>query len=630
MTVIEALSNFHFLRPLWLLMMLPALLLVYLLIKQKSRSGNWDTIIDQQLLSYLSDGIQQRQSRLPLYGLGIAWLITTVALAGPSWNKLPQPVHQKHDALVIVLDLSLSMLAEDIKPSRLVRARHKILDIVDQRSEGLTALIAYSGDAHIVTPLTDDTPTISNLVPALSPLMMPVIGSDPVSALQEAKAIFHNAGIAEGRVLLITDGITTDDLDRIDDQLSKQGLQLSIMGVGTSDGAPIPADSGFLKDNNGNIIVPKLDRAPLEKLAANNGGRYADIALNSRDIDFLLPAVTGDLTNNTVLTKREFDQWKDRGPLLAMLLLPFALSAFRRGWLLTLLVAVCFTPQPGQAFEWQDLSWKNLWKTPDQRASELLQAGETEQAATTFNDPDWKASAYYRAEDYEAAARHFAANSSAEGHYNRGNALARVGKLEEAIQAYEAALQQNPELEDASYNKTLVENLLQQQKEQQQQQNGDNSEDGEQGQQQNSQQQDQQQSSNQQNQQQSGDSGSSQQNDSQQNNQQQQADNADPSAEEQNSSQQPAEPQTGEEQNASQQQSQSAASEKQDEDAQQMSEANREQSSEDAQSAQQRLATEQWLRQIPDDPSGLLRRKFQHESMQRQQRGETQREQPTW
>ncbi|WP_240554857.1 VWA domain-containing protein [Oceanicoccus sagamiensis] len=162
------LDQFHFLRPEWLLAIIPATLLALFFWRQKSSAANWRGAINPQLLDHLIDGGSQRVARWPWLLLLLVWVTASIAMAGPTWTKLPQPIHKKQDALVIVLDLSLSMLAEDIKPSRLVRARHKILDILAQREEGLTALIAYSGDAHIVSPLTDDNPTIANLTPALA------------------------------------------------------------------------------------------------------------------------------------------------------------------------------------------------------------------------------------------------------------------------------------------------------------------------------------------------------------------------------------------------------------------------------------------------------------------------------
>ena len=611
-------DQFHFLRPEWLLAIIPATMLVLFFWRQKSSAVNWRGAINPQLLDHLIDGGSKKTARWPWLLLLLAWIIAAIAMAGPTWTKLPQPIHKKQDALVVVLDLSLSMLAEDIKPSRLVRARHKILDILAQRDEGLTALIAYSGDAHIVSPLTDDNPTIANLTPALSPGMMPVFGSDPVGALKLAKQLFKNAGATNGRVLLITDGVTESDVDDIDNLLSRSGYELSIMGVGTPDGAPIPAKSGFLKDDGGNIIVPQLQRSRLEELAKHNKGRYADISLNDNDVGFLLPKLTTELEDNTVLTEREFDQWHDRGPLLILALLPLALLAFRRGWLLVLPLLILVQPQTSHAFEWQD-----LWERPDQQAAKALHNGDAKTAAGLFKDNQWKASANYQAGNFDNAAKQFAQQDTATSHYNRGNALAKAGKLDEAIEAYDKALGQRPDMEDAQFNKELLEQLKEQQEqqEQQQQQSSDNGEESDQ-EKQDSEQQDQQQGD-QQNQ-----DGEQQESD-QQSEQNQQGDKEKQGSEkqgsEQNSEQQNAEESEEEKQQREQQQAQQEKQE-QEQSEQQQAQA----SEQDQQSQQQKQAMEQWLRQIPDDPSGLLRRKFNHESKVRQQQGETQREQPQW
>ncbi len=605
-------NQFHFLRPEWLLAMIPAMLLALFFWRQKNSAINWRSAINPQLLDHLIDGGTQKAARWPWLVLLLAWLITAIAMAGPTWTKLPQPIHKKQDALVIVLDLSLSMLAEDIKPSRLIRARHKILDILAQRDEGLTALIAYSGDAHIVSPLTDDNPTIANLTPALAPGMMPVFGSDPVAALKLAKQLFKNAGASNGRVLLLTDGVTENDVDDIDNLLKRSGYELSIMGVGTTDGAPIPAKSGFLKDNNGNIIVPQLQRSRLEDLAKHNRGRYTDISLNDNDVTFLLPKLSTELEENTVLTEREFDQWHDRGPLLALALLPLALLAFRRGWLLVIPLIV-LQPQTGHAFEWKD-----LWERPDQQAAKALEKGDAKTAANLFNDEQWKASANYQAGDFENAAKQFARQDTATGHYNRGNALAKAGKLDEAIAAYDKALEQTPSMEDAEFNKQLLEQLKQQQEQQQQSSEGD--------------QQDQEQQDSEQEDQQQGDQQSDQQSQEgdQQESDQQSDQNQQGEKDEQESEQKSEESAEQSEQEKEKQQQEQQAQQGEEEQQQEKEQQQAQASEQDPQSQQQKQAMEQWLRQIPDDPSGLLRRKFNYESKVRQQQGETQREQPQW
>lgn len=628
----EWLTQFHFLRPLWLLAIVPLSLLVWLLFNRQHRKANWHGAIDQSLLPYLSDGVITSASRLPYAGLWLAMTLACIALAGPTWKKLPQPVYQRQDALVIVLDLSLSMLAEDVKPSRLARARHKILDVLQLRREGLTGLVAYSGDAHVVTPLTDDTPTIANLVPSLSPLMMPVYGSDPVDALQLAESLFSSAGVSEGHILLVTDGITARDLDELDDSLRQQGIGLSILGVGTAEGAPIPADRGYLKDESGNIIIPQLDNALLEQLAAANSGRYTTVAIDERDLRFLLPPVNTS-GSATIASERDFDQWIDRGPWLALLLIPLVALSFRRGWILSLCLPLLLLPQPSQALEWQD-----LWQRPDQRGAAMLNDGDADEAAKTFRDPAWKGSALYRAEDYEGAAQQFSSLDSADGHFNRGNALARSGQLQQAIDAYNQALQQNPSMEDARFNRDLVQQLLDQQQSDQQP-SADNQDQGEQD---NNQNQDQQQNG-QQSQQQNGQQGGEQDNTS--SSQSSQGDNTNPSSTADNTSaEQQDETQTGEQDQAAADEAQSDTAEAQeqnpaqadkaqqqrdDQDTEQAQQQTAADASESTQSEQQRQATEQWLRQIPDDPAGLLRRKFHYESQRRQQ-NDTTREQPRW
>ena len=200
--------DMHLMRPEWLWTLVPALILIVMLWRQRGRTGSWDAVIAPELLRHLvGDSASSRGSNLlPLVLLG--WLIAAVAASGPSWQKIPQPVHQKQDALVVLLDLSDSMKSADLAPSRVDRARQKLLDLLQQRREGQTGLIAYAGDAHIVTPLTDDTLTIANLLPALQPDMMPLLGSDPVSALAQALELLRSAGIRRGTILLLTDGVS--------------------------------------------------------------------------------------------------------------------------------------------------------------------------------------------------------------------------------------------------------------------------------------------------------------------------------------------------------------------------------------------------------------------------------------
>jgi Ca-activated chloride channel family protein len=603
-------ADFHFIRPLWLLMIVPAIALAIWLWRQKSQQASWRQAIAPALLEHLIEGSNQGLARWPWQLLLAGWLISCIALAGPAWQKLPQPVHQKQDALIIILDLSYSMYAEDISPSRLQRARHKVLDILKQRQEGLTALVAYSGDAHVVAPLTDDNDTIANLVPAMSPDMMPAYGSNPVAAFEQAQQLLEQTGISSARLLLITDDITDKNINQLSDQLGNN--QLSILAIGTEQGAPIKGRDGFLKDNNGTIIMPKLHRQRLISLAQQTGGRFIDLQIDDRDIDYLLADKL--LTSEQAYTqssdrKRQFDQWQDSGRWLVWLLLPIALLAFRRGWLLALPVMISVQSNDSYALEWQD-----LWQTRDQQGLQALQQGNANTAAKLFENPDWQGSAHYQAGDYQAAAESFSNNDSANAHYNRGNALAKAGQLQEALGAYQQALTLNPELEDAQFNHQLVENLLQQQ--QQSQQNPSDNQPKDQNENDNSQQ------KNSQNQQ-------GQQNQDQQNSDSQQSQN---NQDQQNASQQQQEQQSQQQQEAEQKkQQQSAEQTKGEPDAPRQPQQAQQDQQADPEQQRQQQATEQWLRQIPDDPSGLLRNKFRYQYQQRQQqRAKRDEEQPLW
>lgn len=577
-------ENFHFLRPQLLLALVPALVLVLLLRYLQGSQSNWYQAIDASLIPYLLDKTGLRQQSWPLYGLLALWTLGIVALAGPTWHQNPVPVQQREDALVIVLDMSLSMYAEDLRPNRAVRAQRKIVDILEfRRQEGQTGLVVYAGDAHAVTPMTDDVETINNLVPSLMPDIMPVRGSKPAQGIALAMDLLANSGIARGRMLLLTDGIFQSDIGEITSLLQGSGHTLSVLGFGTPDGAPIPmGQDGYLRDANNAIVIPRLDRGPLQQLASRNGGRYADAELTDSDIENLL----GDealLAAEEALIEadRQYDTWNEAGPWLLLLALPLAALAFRRGWLLCLAFVFVMVPdREAYAVEWSD-----LWQRKDQQGTESFEGEDYTEAAEKFKDPAWRAAANYRNQNYEQAVQDLALLDDPESHYNRGNALAHLQQYEAAIAAYDRALAQAPDHADAQHNKEVVERLLeeQQQQEQQQQSEGDQQ-----------QQEQQQQQQEQQNQQQQSDQSQDQQ---QQSEQQQEG--------EQDQQQQ-------QEQQDQQQQQQSDEQEGESEEPQDQ------QTPEGAPpTSEEEQAMQQWLQRIPDDPGELLRNKFRYQTQQR-------------
>lgn len=640
-------SQFHFLRPVWLLALVPVFALAILLWYQKHNARQWQQMVAPELLKYLLDGQTTRIKPWQLVGLLFGWIIGCIALAGPTWEKLPVAVEKNQQALVIMLDLSPSMMSEDLKPSRLVRARLKMIDLLRERKDGQTALLVYAGDVHVVTPLTDDVETIINIVPALHPNVMPAEGSNTEAAVERGLQLLKDAGISQGDLLLITDGVIADAQSSIIETMKQNSqYRLSVMGVGSTEPTPIPSSKGgFVRDGNGNIVTTQLNAGELQTFAKQTRGRYHSLSNNSSDIDYLmnLPAPQKQETQKV---EREFDSWYDRGHWLALLLLPIVLYCFRRGVLLSVLLLPLLGLSPNKSYA---LGWDDLWKNKNQQAYEQLQQQKAAEAVQNFADPEWKASAQYRAGDYAGAAQNFSRFDSADAHYNRGNALAKAGKLPDAVKAYDEALKKQPEMADAKKNRQLVEDLIKQQQQNQDQQNQDqnsgqkndeqNKQDKQQGQQdkdkqdQSQKNQDDQQNQDQSQQGQNQDQqNQSQQNQSQQDQEQQKQDMKNQAQKDQQQNQQQnqdqqseAEQQQAEQQNAeekSEQEKAAEAAKRAEEEQQEQAEQQQLQAAtpkDDGLTDEERQAMEQWLRRVPDDPGGLLRNKFNYEHYKRNQ-----------
>ena len=576
---VSLIDNFHFLRPIWLLALIPVLLFFVAMWRVNSVVTAWDKAIDKNLLPYLLDRSKNASQRTPLILLFAAWALSILALAGPVWEQLPQPVQKKEDALVIVFDLSLSMFAPDHSPNRLDLAKRKLRDILALREEGQTALVVYAGDAHTVTPLTDDVVTIEALVPSLSPNIMPLFGSKPVEAIELAIGLLDGTDASRGKVLLMTDGISGFDEELlITEQFSDNDYELLIMGIGTEEGAPIRTNDGnFLTDEAGGLIIPTLNKNVLQSLVNRVSGRYHDIQLADSDLAYLLSDF--ELLDDDQMSdvEEKFDVWYEFGPWMLLLVLPIAAMSFRRGWLFSLVLitgsGMMLPSQQAHALEWKD-----LWMTKDQQATEAFESEEHSTAALLFEATDWAGAANYRAANYEAAIASFSAIDTVDGHYNRGNALALSGNYAESIAAYDMALSLELGHADSLQNKAIVEQLL----EQEEAQDGENQE------------------------------GEDQENESEQNSENE----SDQDSE--SSEQQDQESQEGNQDQQDQEQQNQPPEE------QEGSESNSEQNTPSEttnEEFEEQQSLEQWLRRIEDDPGELLRRKFRYQYRQRQLNG---------
>ena len=568
-------EQFHLLRPWWLLLLIPLAGVIWLLLKNRYDAGSWRAVIDARLLPFVLSAGSQNSRGWSRWVFGSVASLAILALAGPTWEKLPQSVYHKETALVIALDLSRSMNSTDLKPSRLTRARHKIADILNLRQEGQTALVVYAADAFTVTPLTSDVDTILALLPDLDTALMPAQGTRADRAVKLALELFTNSGITRGDVLLVSDGLRDHEVERVETLLAeKPGQRLSVLAVGTRVGGPVPLkNGGVLKDGDGAIVITGMLEGNLQRIAQSGGGVFTAISADESDIRFLTDMMNSSIDEREArLSDRSTDTWRELGPWLLLFVLPLAALGFRRGliWLVPLYIVVL--PPDAQAIDWQ-----SMWQNNDQRASELFEHEEHAAAAALFDNPGWQAASKYRAGDYSTALDAWQQLDGDDANYNRANTLAKLGRYEDALAAYQQLLEQNPAHEDARFNKKALEEWLENQQQQQ----------GEQAQQQQQSASDDTQSSD------------SQQSSEKQQNQTDGSDQAqqqEPQSTQQEQKQQP------------QQTEQSAEQEQPETSAEALAELDQKMTEQ---------AAEQWLRKIPDDPGGLLRRKFVYQYRQR-------------
>jgi Ca-activated chloride channel family protein len=446
----------YWFRPWWLLL-LPVLgWLLWQLWHRKKRAGRWQMILPPAFHAALLSGGSGRDSKLPWIALGLAWLLTVLALLGPGWQRVEQTSQKPADPLVVVLELTPEMLATDVMPNRLEQARRKLFDLLQIRSDAQTAIVVYAGSAHTLVPLSDDLSTSRNLLDALKPSLMPEAGHRADLAVLKALALLEQAALGDGRVLLIGSSLTEQERLGIRHALNGKSTQFLMLGIGTAEGSPITQEDGsFLKDEQGAILVPRLDEPGLKGFANDLDGRFRQARLDDSDLHALGLFDGPRHLRNDGQTLR-LDTWADQGYWLLLPLLLLAACAGRRGWLLCLPLLWAL-PQPSYAFDLVD-----LWLRPDQQGVHLLKQKRPAEAARRFEDHQWQGVALYEAADYARAAERFAEGSDAHAHYNRGNALAKSGELEAALDAYEQALERQPDLRPALTNKALVEELLKQ------------------------------------------------------------------------------------------------------------------------------------------------------------------------
>ncbi|MGO1721050.1 MAG: VWA domain-containing protein [Luteimonas sp.] len=430
--MIQALAELQFMRPQWLWALLGLPLLALWWWRRRQRDDAWRRRVDAHLLPHLLErGASRRGIARGVLALAIGAL-AILALAGPGWRHQAQPLWQEAAPLVIALDLSSATSADDLQPTRLLQARAAVDRLLRERAGGQVALVAFAGDAHTVAPLTADAGNVRVFLDALAPDIMPTDGSRPARAIAWSADLLRQAGAVRGDILLLTHDADAE-ARREAVAARRDGYAVSVLGLGTAEGA-------VHRDARGRLVRSRMDAAALDALADAGSGRFA--ALDAQGVDAL--AGIGQGAAAGAARAGQTGARADQGYWLLLPLLLLAALAFRRGGALPLLaLGLCLPllPGPAQAHE------GDLWRRPDQ-----VGHAQAQQAVEA-----------YRRGEFEAAGRIWEQLPGADAAYNRGNALARAGRLQEALDAYDEALAQAPGMEDAIANRGAVEAAMQRQ-----------------------------------------------------------------------------------------------------------------------------------------------------------------------
>ncbi|WEJ69767.1 VWA domain-containing protein [Pseudomonas sp. PSE14] len=453
------LSAFHFLRPLWLLVLIPGVLLPLLWARRHDLARRLDGVIAPHLLKHLVITPRDNQRLRPVHLLAALLVLGGVAAAGPTWEQDRPDFLDNRAPLILAVDLSASMDADDVPPSRLAAAKHKLHDLIQRRAGSRVALLAYAGSAHLVLPATDDPALLDSFLQALSTRLIERSGKDALGSIRLAKRLLA-AEQSPGTLVLVTDGADASQFDAIGQELQGSDLQVLVLAVGSQDGGLLPGANGQSRlDDQGRPQLGRFDAEGLKGLADAANAPLGSLTLNDDVLDWIelhaqqhFQAVRGD--DQTV-------HWKDAGYWLCWPLLLLALFSVRRGWRVHWLSGVLLAlglglpPQPAHAGALADAFF-----TPDQQGRWAFEHGHYPQAAEHFDDAYWKGLAAYRAAEFDVALASFARLDSAPGYFYLGNTYVRLSKFEQAIAAYQQALRVQADFPEAQANLALAQALL--------------------------------------------------------------------------------------------------------------------------------------------------------------------------
>ncbi|MBA2728196.1 MAG: VWA domain-containing protein [Parachlamydiaceae bacterium] len=595
------LNDFHFTHPLWFLcaVAIPLVWIVYYLFSGKrNRFSSLEKHIDAHLLPYLliNSSAKKKSFWKALLLWSIVWTFLTLALAGPRWSFREMETFSQDQSLVILLDLSESMNATDVKPSRLIRAKQKMEDLLKISKSVKIGLIAFAADSHMIAPLTDDLETIRHLLSSLDTELVYIQGSRLAPALDMAATMLDAEPGDNKALLVISDGGFEDSSAIITAKnLAAKGIVINSMGIGTVEGTHMY--NGKKSSNiNGSPFVTKLETERLKEISHVGNGRYLDGHYSDREVVMILDDLSKKADNQLKIGKKN-QFWDEHFYLLILPILPITLWWYRRGSLFATIFVV-FT-----SLQLHGGTANDYFMNSEQLGKQAFDEGNYESSIDAFQDPYRKGVACYKAKKFAEAEKMFLQSNrsdvATQTNYNLGNAQAQQQKYKEAIATYKKILKSCPEHIKAKENLELVKKLLKQQK--QNDSNSDNSD-----QQDDSEEND---SDNKEGSKDNKDSKNSKDKNKSEDNQDSQKDKDSDQNEDQQNSEDSGESDKNENENedseGQQENQQEMEQSESDQKDQQESKAMRSQEDQDA---------DQWLNQIENDPKTFLKNKFYIES----------------